>query len=124
MSFRLSENVKPTNYDLFLEVDLKKFRFFGKETIDLKIANPESKIILHSSELKITKARILNDDIELKPKIRIDKEDELLILNLSKKIEGECSLIIEFNGQLNDMLLGFYRSKYAVGKKEKYIANT
>src|SRR3989344_6468745 len=124
MSFRLSENVKPTNYDLFFEVDLKKFVFFGNESIDLLITNPESKIVLHSSELKITKIRVLNNGVELKPKIRIDKENELLILDLSKKLKGDCTLFIEFNGQLNDSLLGFYRSQYNIGKKEKYMATT
>jgi len=124
MSFRLSENIKPTNYDLFFEVDLKKFMFSGNETIDLRITKPESKIILHSSELKITKVKIIREKEELKPKIKFDKENELLILNFSKKIEGDCSLHIEFTGQLNDMLLGFYRSKYTAGKKEKYMATT
>src|SRR3989344_9654876 len=112
MSFRLSENIKPINYDLFFEVDLKKFLFFGNETIDLRITKPESKIVLHSSELKITKVKIIKDKEEIKPKIKIDKDNELLILNFSRKIQGECSLFIEFNGELNDMLLGFYRSKY------------
>src|SRR3989344_1853772 len=124
MSFRLSENIKPTNYDLFFEVDLKKFMFSGNETIDLRITKPESKIILHSSELKITKVKIIREKEELKPKIKFDKENELLILDLSKKIEGDCSLHIEFSGQLNDMLLGFYRSKYTVEKKEKCMATT
>ena len=124
MSFRLSENVKPTNYDLFFEVDLKKFMFFGNETIDLRITKPESKIILHSSDLKITKVKIIKEKDELKPKIKIDKENELLILNLPKKIEGDCSLVIEFDGKLNDMLLGFYRSKYTIEEKVCHIATT
>ena len=36
-SFRLPVGTTPVNYDLFFEVDLDKFQYSTKETIDLEV---------------------------------------------------------------------------------------
>ena len=45
-------------------------------------------------------------------------------LNLPKKIRGLCTVDLEFEGILNDRLLGFYRSRYEQNGKTKYLATT
>ena len=43
---------------------------------------------------------------------------------LASKIKGIATINLEFQGILNDRLLGFYRSQYKQGGKTKYLATT
>jgi hypothetical protein len=54
-NFRLPNAVKPLNYELFFDIDLTNFSFYGREKIDLKITNPTREIILNSSDLNVKK---------------------------------------------------------------------
>ena len=51
-----------------------------------------------------------------------EKKEELQIA-LKEKIKGKASIILEFQGILNDRLLGFYRSQYKQGGKTKYLVS-
>jgi len=118
------KDVFPTHYDLDFEPDFKKFIFHGKERVSVKISKPTSKIILNSAELEIKKCRITWNGKEIKPKIILDTKTEELTLVFSQKISGTAILSIDFIGQLNDKLVGFYRSKYKYKGKEKHLATT
>lgn len=121
---RLPAGVQPVNYNLFFDIDLEKFVFSGKETVDLKISKPTKNIILHSSGLKIKNASALFKKKTIKAKISENKKLEQLTLSFGEKISSEASIMIEFEGKLTDDLAGLYRSKYTVGKTEKYMATT
>ncbi len=121
---RLSESIYPLNYNLFFEPDLENFTFKGKVEIEIKILKPASRIILHSSELKIKSAKIFNNSKELIPRIKTEEKNETLTLMLSNNINNHAVIEIEFQGVLNDKLAGFYRSKYSHKRKEKYLATT
>lgn len=116
-------NVIPINYNLSFDVDLKNFRYSGKETIDLEIKD-SNEIILNAVDLEIKHVSLDYKKATLKPKIKIYPEKEAVTLKFSEKIRGSAILVIEFNGKLNDNLLGFYRSKYIQNKSEKYLATT
>jgi len=124
--FRLPEHVKPINYELFFEPDLTAFKFSGHEKISLEISQPTSEIILNSAELEIKSVALHYKGQTLKPKIKLDKKTERLILKFGSLIsENHAVLEIEFGGELNDKLIGFYRSKYkAQDGSEKYLATT
>jgi len=119
----LPANVTPVNYDLTFDVDLKNFKFFGKEIIDLEVRNT-SEILLNAVDLEIKHVSLSYKKGSLKPKIKIESEKEIVILKFNEKIRGPAKLMLEFNGKLTDNLLGFYRSKYIQNKSEKYIATT
>lgn len=123
-SSRLTNNVIPSHYDLFFKPNFKDFTFQGNETIQINIKSPTSSIILHSSDLKIKKAELKSNNQTLTPKIKLNKKEDSLILSLPKKIKGNISLYIEFQGILNDNLSGFYRSKYTYKNKDYYLATT
>ncbi|MEM5797482.1 MAG: M1 family metallopeptidase [Candidatus Aenigmatarchaeota archaeon] len=123
-SFRLPENVRPINYKLFFEVDLKKFKFSGKEIIYLNILKPTSKIILNARDLEIKNAFLSYDKKSIKTKVRLENEKELLKLTFNKYIKGQVKLYLEFIGKLTDSLVGFYRSKYFLNKRKKFLATT
>ncbi|MBI2543362.1 MAG: M1 family metallopeptidase [Candidatus Aenigmarchaeota archaeon] len=122
--FKLPAGIFPVNYDLSFDVDLDEFKFYGEETIDLEITKPVSRISLNSINLKIKTAKIVYGNKILKPKIKLDNKNEILTLSLGAKIKGHVKLSMEFIGDLNNKLIGFYRSKYIDKNKEKYLATT
>lgn len=116
--------VSPIHYEIEFEPDFKKFTFRGKEKVSIKITRSTNKIILHAAELEIKQCKIEWNGKEIKPKAILNSKTEELTLSFSKKISGTAILSIDFIGQLNDKLVGFYRSKYKYKGKEKHLATT
>ena len=118
------KDIYPIHYDIEFEPDFKKFIFRGTEKISIRVSRPASKIVLHAAELEIKKCKISWNGREIKPKIQLDSKIEQLTITLPQKISGTAILSIDFIGQLNDKLVGFYRSKYKYKGKEKHLATT
>lgn len=123
-SFRLPEGVYPINYDLLFDVDLEKFRYSGREQIEIEVKKSTREMVLNAVDIDITSATLIQKNKTLKAAIRLKNEKEIVALKFKEKIHGSVKLILEFNGKLNDSLLGFYRSKYTIKNKEKYLATT
>ncbi len=116
--------ILPINYDLEFEPDFNRFKFRGKEKILINVLRPTRQIILHSAELDIQDCVVIWNEKKIKAKVKLDKKNEELILNLSEKISDKAVVLINFIGVLNDKLVGFYRSKYEYKGTEKYLATT
>ena len=114
----------PLNYKLTFEPDLKKFTFDGLESISINCKKSVNIITMNCAELKIKSCIVKSGQkiIESTPKLNEKKEE--LQIKLGKKIRGLCTVHLEFEGILNDRLLGFYRSKYQQNGKTKYLATT
>ncbi|GFN39530.1 MAG: hypothetical protein YK1309IOTA_500006, partial [Marine Group I thaumarchaeote] len=119
------KTIFPINYDIIFEPDLSHSRFRGTETVLLKITKPSSTIVLNCAEISIKSCHLIWKTKVLKVKTRLDKKTEKLTIKVSKKVRGTAKLFIDFEGILNDRLLGFYKSEYAdnIGRK-KYLATT
>jgi puromycin-sensitive aminopeptidase len=79
------------------------------------VNQPTNKIILNSLELKIKSVKYVSSaGNTIKPlECNISAEDETLTLLFGEPIPvGEGSLELNFIGELNDKMKGFYRSKY------------
>ncbi len=114
--------IYPENYELVFDVDLKNFKFIGKETITLVVKEKTKKIVLDAAELKISKCQMIgrkNENIHFE----LDEKSEKFIIKKYLK-KGKYKILIEFEGILNDKLVGFYRSRYESDGKEKYLATT
>lgn len=121
---QLPTDAIPVNYNLLFDVDLKNFNFHGREAIDVQIRKPTSEIVLNSWDLEITMACFSQGGKSIKAHVKLDSEKETAVLKFGKRLKGSGKLIINFTGKLNDDLVGFYRSKYTIGKTEKYLATT
>jgi tricorn protease interacting factor F2/3 len=117
-------DINPINYDLIFEPDLKKFIFSGKETITIDCKKITKLISLHCSEIKIKSCQVKNKGKIINSTAKTNEKKEELQITLKEKIKGKASIILEFQGILNDRLLGFYRSQYQQGGKTKYLATT
>ena len=117
-------DVTPINYELTFEPDLKKFTFDGTESISVVCKKPTSTITMHCAELKIKSCMIKSTGKLIKSTLKINEKKEELQIKLGSKIKGKAIINLEFQGILNDRLLGFYRSQYKQGGKTKYLATT
>ena len=117
-------DTNPINYQLTFEPDLKKFIFSGTEVITVSCKKNTNLITMHCAELKIKSCQVLSGTkiIDSTPKTNEKKEE--LSIKLGQKIKGKATIRLEFQGILNDRLLGFYRSQYKQNGKIKYLATT
>ena len=117
-------DISPINYALTFEPNLKKFTFDGTEFISVDCKKPTNTIIMNCAELKIKSCQVKSVGTLIKSTPKINEKKEELQIRLQKKIKGKVTIYLEFQGILNDRLLGFYRSQYKQGGKTKYLATT
>ena len=117
-------NIKPINYEIEFAPDLKKFTFTGKEVITIECKSLTNKIALNCAEINVKSCNVKTTKKKINSKISIDERKESLEISLKEKIKGQVQINLEFQGSLNDRLLGFYRSQYRQGKKTKFLATT
>ena len=116
--------VIPVNYTLEFEPVFKNFTFNGKEIITINCKEHVNSITLHCAELKIKSCHVRHNGISEKAITKIDAKKEELTIIIKNKIKGTAFVEIEFAGELNDRLLGFYRSQYKQNGKTKYLATS
>ena len=126
--WQLPSGVRPTRYALNLEPNLDTFKFDGYVTIDVEVSESTSEIVLNSSELDIHYGRItLESGSSYRATgISFDEERETVTVSFGSPIPaGTAQLGIDFTGELNDKLRGFYRSSYIdVDGNQRWMATT
>ena len=113
-SYRLPRNVLPEHYALVLMPDLDHAAFDGEVIVDIRVVEPANEVVLNAAELDIVDAHFARegqDDVPATVSYRADEEQAVLVP--ARPLEpGAYSLFMRFSGQLNDLLRGFYRSKF------------
>ncbi len=110
--------IKPTNYHLQFEPDLKTFTYRGITTITFTTDKPLTEITLDSLDLTIQSCIVNTDKTPLK--FSTQKNTLIIQTNLNK---GTHQIQIEFEGKLGQNLSGFYRSRVE-GAENEFIATT
>ena len=110
----LPSGISPNKYRLSLSPDMLKFTFDGEVHISVEISHKVNTIVLNAAELQIQKITVTSSGKEVGIiDSSLDEEDETLTISLESAISpGDAEIFIQFVGQLNDRLLGFYRSSY------------
>ena len=128
ISFVLPDAIRPIKYELTLEPNLKEFTFIGQEIVDIYVSQKTSNIVLNSAEIDIKSAEVIfSDKSILKPsEIYLSKDQETANLAFESDLpKGNAKLSLEFTGQLNERLQGFYRSRYIDSNgSEQFLATT
>ncbi|GAB0099066.1 Aminopeptidase [Sergentomyia squamirostris] len=125
---RLPTHILPLHYDLELKPDLDKFVFTGKTTVKIQVKQSTDKIVLNALDVAIKKATIQVNGGDVKAAkdvtFSVDQETATLLFDSVLPL-GDGVLSMEFSGELNDKMKGFYRSKYFTPSgKERYAAVT
>ena len=121
-------NVRPVNYRITLEPDFGTFTFTGSETVRVEVLSATSAITLNAIELDIQSCAVTPDGgaTLTAQSISFDEEAETATFEFGAELPvGEATLDIEFTGELNDKLRGFYRSSYTdIDGNERHMATT
>ena len=107
--YRLPTDAAPSRYDVRLRPELDAATFSGEVTIQLDLASTAEQLMLNAAELDITSCRVDGEDASWE----LDAETERMIVTPATPLTGpHATLAIGFDGVLNDLLRGFYRSTY------------
>ncbi len=114
-SHRLSGDAVPLRYDLRLAPDLATARFEGEVTIEVELAAATTSVTLHALDLTIDSARIIDAEKTQQATVAFDPDHEVVVLAVPDElVAGPARIHIVFDGELNDQLVGFYRSTFTV----------
>ena len=118
------QDIHPINYKIRLEPDLKEFRFDGNTEIRMHSPGPAREIRLHALDLQVRTCRVEQGKTSVECSFSMDSEKEEMSVFLPEVMSGEMILKIDFQGEINNRMAGFYRSKYVRDGKERYVAVT
>ena len=125
---RLPDKVRPLKYHLTLTPDLERFTFRGEETVDLEIAEPTTEVVLNAVEIEVQSASVVHGDGTTTTSERIDYDEpaETVTFAFGAPLPaGRAQLVLQYTGELNDRLQGFYRSSYQTPEGEtRMLAST
>ena len=118
----LGKDIIPLNYKLKFTTNFKTFKFLGNEAITIDAKKKTKKVSINASHMKILDANIESkgNRIKLLSK-RFNQDKEELELVFKNSFSGRAILHIDFEGENNDKMYGFYRSKYVSNGKEHYM---
>ncbi|XP_053979682.1 glutamyl aminopeptidase-like [Hylaeus volcanicus] len=113
---RLSEDVLPSRYVIAISTDFRKDEFRGSIGIDIDILRPQTYIALHSKNLTILSTKLYSGkwrtEVPIKSVLPVDKREMLVIKTFRVIPVGKYVLKMNFSGDLNGKIKGFYLSKY------------
>ena len=118
------DHVNPVHYKIHLEPDLSKFIFSGNTQIHVDAIEPVDEIKLNILELAIWRCKVKMGEAPMECSFFVDPKKELLKISLPEKGSGKIMLEIEYMGEINNQMAGFYRSRYVADGQEKYAAVT
>ncbi|XP_074706008.1 puromycin-sensitive aminopeptidase [Strix aluco] len=112
---RLPADVSPLNYGLCLKPDLIDFTFEGKLEAAVQVKQATNQIVMNCADIDIITASYApeGDEEVHATGFNYQNEDEKVTLSFPSTLQkGTGTLKIDFVGELNDKMKGFYRSKY------------
>jgi tricorn protease interacting factor F2/3 len=116
--------ITAVHYRVRLVPDLERFTFEGHVEACLHAAKAAAEITLNAVDLAVWKCSFMGGGEPAACAFRVDPRSEELQIALPQACSGEIVLRIDFVGRINDLMAGFYRSKYTHGAQTKYIAVT
>ncbi|MBI5067633.1 MAG: ERAP1-like C-terminal domain-containing protein [Deltaproteobacteria bacterium] len=108
-NYRLPTSVRPLLYAAELSLDLAQRAFEGRETISLRLDEPQDEIVLHAADLEITAASARASGVLRQARVRRAPESETVVLSFDAPLaEGHAELSLTWRGQMSKGLRGLY----------------
>jgi puromycin-sensitive aminopeptidase len=125
-AYRLPRTVVPRRYELRIEPDLTTARFVGTVDIEIDVLEPVTEAVLNAKDLDIGEAWIKTPvGRRLVATTSLDERAERLTLQLDTELDPGTALVhINFSGDINDKLKGFYRSVFTDADGVEHVIGT
>lgn len=122
VTYRLPDNVIPNHYRIQLIPNLENhFTFTGSSIIEIKVVKTTKTIVLHAQNIEITSKILLATEADATKNQEsdghsINTTNNFLTITFPKDIAvGDYNLTMEYKGDINNNLRGFYRGNYTDG---------
>jgi tricorn protease interacting factor F2/3 len=116
--------MEPLHYKIHLEPNIESFAFQGTTVIEIKAEKSVGQIILNASDLSLQSCKVKKGEKYSECTFSFDSKSEEITINLPEEMGGIIELTVDYVGKINDLMVGFYRSKYEHSGQAKYIAVT
>ena len=123
---RLPTGVTPRRYELEIAPDLTAATFEGTVDIDAEVTEATDTIVLHAVDLELSTVWVRpRGGHAIDPDVEADPDHEMVRLHLGRRLApGDVEIHIDFQGKLDDQLVGFYRSTFRRDGEEHALAVT
>ncbi|XP_014606106.1 PREDICTED: uncharacterized protein LOC106787883 [Polistes canadensis] len=127
--YRLPNNVIPEKYILSLEPFLvpDNFTFNGNVQIVATVVKKTNKIVLHASNITVHSVNVLVNNEEVNVTESYESIYDFFVIKLENALneKTEVSIIFRYTGNLNNAMIGFYKSYYIDSDgKQRWLATT
>ena len=116
--------VTANHYKIHLEPDLERFTFEGRVEIYLDATEPTGEVSLHVLDLALWNCQVLLEGELRSCRFSVDPQKETVTIAFPEPIQGDIALAILYTGKINNKMAGFYRSRYVMDGKERFMAVT
>jgi len=112
----LPDNVKPSHYVVSLrDLEFKDWTYKGTVTVDAEITKPTKDIVLNTLDIKLLDAKVTASDQSFQSSnFSYDEKAQRATISFDQELptSKKASIVIDFQGVMNNEMAGFYRSKY------------
>lgn len=120
-TLRLPDTVKPVHYDLLIHPNLTSLNFTGRVQIQLEVQQDTKHVLLHSKNLHISKAVVLQSGAALLL-LHVQESAPFEQIALSSHnftfVKGVHAIQIDFSANLSSSFHGFYKGSYTTQSGE------
>ncbi|KAA0721118.1 Thyrotropin-releasing hormone-degrading ectoenzyme [Triplophysa tibetana] len=127
---RLPATLRPRHYDLRLSVYMDNFTFSGEVNIEFECVNSTKFIVMHTDRLEVNKVQVYSDSKKTGV-MRIHRRfyhqpNQVYVIALHREMKPlrTYKINITFEAQIENELLGFFRSSYMLYGERRYLAVT
>lgn len=112
----------PKRYSIHLEPDLESLEFIGRVALAIDLQEATERIELDAVDLEISRCSVVAGGKETD--LRFTTTDKTLEVQFDRPLKGEVTLTVDYTGEINDLMAGFYRSRYTQDGRESFLAVT
>lgn len=118
---RLPDTVKPVHYNLLIHLNLTFLNFTGSVQIQLEVLQDTKYILLHSKNLHISRAVVLQSRGAHLLHVNKSEPFEQIALSAQNFMfrRGVHVIQLEFSADLSSSFHGFYKGSYTTASGEK-----